>query len=178
MMFDFLIFDFSNYKNQRSKIKDPEIKTPMYPIVYGIFYLLSLLPWRVLYLISDGLYLLVYYIIGYRKKVVFQNLAIAFPEKTMAERTRIAKDFYHNFIDSFIETIKLLFISEISFRKRFTVNIDVLNNLYAGTQNVQIVAGHYFNWEFANLGVSLDSKFPFIGVYMPLSNKIFDKLNL
>lgn len=148
----------------------------MYPIVYGLFYLLSLLPWRVLYLISDGLYLLVYYGIGYRKKVVFQNLEIAFPEKTVAERTKIAKDFYHNFIDSFIETIKLLSVSETTFRKRFVTNIDVLNNLYAGKQNVQIIAGHYFNWEFANLGVSLDSKFPFIGVYMPLSNKTFNKL--
>jgi len=148
----------------------------MYSIVYSLFYLLSLLPWRVLYLISDGLYLLVYYGIGYRKKVVFQNLEIAFPEKTGAERKRIAKDFYHNFIDSFIETIKLLSVSEKEFRKRFTTNIDVLNNLYAGNQNVQIVSGHFFNWEFANLGVSLDSKFPFIGVYMPLSNKTFDKL--
>ncbi len=148
----------------------------MYPIVYGLFYLLSLLPWRILYLISDGLYLLVFYVIGYRKKVVLQNLAIAFPEKTEAARTRIAKDFYHNFIDSFIETIKLLSVSEATFRKRFIINIDVLNNLYAGNQNVQIVSGHYFNWEFANLGVSLDSKFPFIGVYMPLSNKTFDKL--
>lgn len=148
----------------------------MYPIVYGLFYLLSLLPWRVLYLISDALYLLVYYIIGYRKKVVFDNLRIAFPDKTEAERVRIAKDFYHNFIDSFIEIIKLLSVSEKTFRKRFSINIDVLNNLYAGTQNVEIVSGHYFNWEYANLGVSLDSKFPFIGVYMPLSNKVFDKL--
>lgn len=148
----------------------------MYPIVYGLFYLLSLLPWRILYLISDALYLLVYYVIGYRKKVVFDNLKIAFPEKTTAERERIAKDFYHNFIDSFIEIIKLLSVSEQRFRKRFTINIDVLNDLYAGNQNVEIVSGHYFNWEYANLGVSLDSKFPFIGVYMPLSNKVFDKL--
>lgn len=148
----------------------------MYLIVYGLFYLLSLLPWRVLYLISDALYLLVYYIIGYRKKVVSDNLRIAFPDKTEAERVRIAKDFYHNFIDSFIEIIKLLSVSEKTFRKRFSINIDVLNNLYAGTQNVEIVSGHYFNWEYANLGVSLDSKFPFIGVYMPLSNKVFDKL--
>nr|WP_294993508.1 lipid A biosynthesis acyltransferase [uncultured Sediminibacterium sp.] len=148
----------------------------MYPIVYGLFYLLSLLPWRILYLISDALYMLVYYVIGYRKKVVFDNLKIAFPEKTTAERERIAKDFYHNFIDSFIEIIKLLSVSEQRFRKRFTINIDVLNDLYAGNQNVEIVSGHYFNWEYANLGVSLDSKFPFIGVYMPLSNKVFDKL--
>jgi KDO2-lipid IV(A) lauroyltransferase len=148
----------------------------MYYIVYAFFYSLSLLPWRILYLLSDGIYLLVYYVIGYRKKVVMSNLAIAFPEKNEAEKTRIAKKFYHNFIDSFIESIKLLSISEREFRKRFSTNIEVLNQLYGSGQNVQIISGHYFNWEFANLGVALDSKFPFVVVYMPLSNKIFDKL--
>ncbi len=107
---------------------------------------------------------------------MFQNLGIAFPEKTEEERKRIAKDFYHNFIDSFIETIKLLSITETAFRKRFSINIEVINDLHAGNQNVQIISGHYFNWEFANLGGSLHSKFPFVGVYMPLSNKIFDRL--
>ena len=37
----------------------------------------------ILYIISDGIYLVVYYLIGYRKKVVMQNLEIAFPEKSM-----------------------------------------------------------------------------------------------
>lgn len=148
----------------------------MYPIIKGFFYLLSLLPWRVLYLIGDGLYVLVFYILGYRKKVVINNLQIAFPEKTDTERIRIAKDFYHNFIDTFIETIKLFSVSEKELRKRFTCNIEVLNDLYTGDQNVQIISGHYFNWEIANLGVSLDSKFPFVAVYMPLSNKVFDRM--
>lgn len=148
----------------------------MYHVVYAIFYLLSLLPWRVLYILSDGIYLLVYYIIGYRKEVVMNNLAIAFPEKSDAERIAIAKKFYHNFVDSFIETIKLLTISEKTLRRRFSGNIEVLNGLYESGQNVQIVTGHYFSWEFANLGVSLDSKYPFVVVYMPLSNKIFDRM--
>jgi KDO2-lipid IV(A) lauroyltransferase len=81
----------------------------MYYIIYPLFYGLSLLPWRVMYLLSDGIYVLVYYIFGYRKKVVMSNLAIAFPEKTEQEKVRIAKDFYRNFIDTFIETIKLDF---------------------------------------------------------------------
>ncbi len=80
----------------------------MYYIVFGFFYLLSLLPMRILYFISDGIYLIVYYVIGYRKKIVMNNLEIAFPEKSNAERVKIAKAFYHNLLDSFIETIKLV----------------------------------------------------------------------
>lgn len=148
----------------------------MYYLAYGFLYLISLLPWWVIYLLADGIYVLIYYVFGYRKKVVMDNLKIAFPEKTDAERTRIAKDFYHNFVDNFIEMIKLLSISEHELRKRFTGNLEVLNDLYDGKQNVQVVSGHYFNWEFANAGVSLQSRFPFLVVYMPLSNKVFDRI--
>lgn len=148
----------------------------MYSVVSTLFYLLTRLPWWLLYLIGDGIYVLIFYVFGYRKKVVFNNLLIAFPEKTEQERKVIAKKFYHNFVDTIIETIKLFSVSEKEFRKRFECNIDVLNDLYKGDQNVQIISGHYFNWEFANLGVSLDSKFPFVAVYMPLSNKVFDRM--
>ena len=80
----------------------------MYYIIYGLFYLLSLLPMRILYIISDGIYLIVYHVIGYRRKVVMSNLELAFPEKSNAERVKIAKSFYHKLLDSFIETIKLV----------------------------------------------------------------------
>ena len=80
----------------------------MYHIVYGLLYLLSLLPLRLLFLFSDFACLILRYIVGYRKKVVFYNLSIAFPEKTETERKRIANRFYRNFTDSFMETIKLL----------------------------------------------------------------------
>ncbi|GAC1438624.1 MAG: lipid A biosynthesis protein [Sediminibacterium sp.] len=148
----------------------------MYYIVYGLLYGLSLLPWRVLYFLSDGVYLLIYHVIGYRKKVVFKNLAIAFPEKTEKERIRIAKEFYQNFTDTFIETIKLLSVNDKTFEKRFSSNIEVVNALYETGQSVQLEGGHFFNWEFVNLGLSRYGKYPFVGVYMPLSNKIFDKL--
>ena len=148
----------------------------MYYLVYLLFYLLSLIPWRICYIIADGLYGLVYYIIGYRKNIVLQNLAIAFPEKTPAERVRIAKDFYHNFIDTLIETIKMISISNKELEKRYSCNIEVLNDLYESGLNVQIVCGHFFNWEFVNLGLAKMSRFPFVGVYQPLSNKIFNKI--
>lgn len=148
----------------------------MYTLVSGLFYLLSRLPWWLLYLIGDGIYVLLYYVFGYRKKVVAANLLIAFPEKTAAERKQIEKKFYHNFVDTFIETIKLFSVSEEEMRKRVSCNIEEVNKLYASGQNVQIVTGHYFNWEVANLGVALDCRYPFVVVYMPLANKTFDRL--
>ncbi len=148
----------------------------MYYILYTLLYLFSLLPWRVLYFISDIISFLLQHLIKYRVKVVAQNLEIAFPQKTVAERKQIAKDFYQQFTDSFIETIKLLSISDKTFQKRFTSNVEVLNDLYATGQSVQIMAGHFFNWEFANWGVAKYGNYPFIAVYMPLSNKAFNKL--
>ena len=148
----------------------------MYFVIYSLLYLISLLPWRVLYIFSDGIAFLLKHVIKYRVDVVHQNLFIAFPNKTEKERKQIAYDFYQQFTDSFIETIKLLSISDKTFQKRFTSNVEVLNNLYPTGQSVQIMAGHFFNWEFANWGVAKYGKYPFLAVFMPLSNKVFSKL--
>jgi len=148
----------------------------MYFVVYGLLYLVSLLPWRVLYFFSDGIAFILKHIVRYRVDVVHQNLAIAFPNKSEKERKKIANDFYQQFTDSFIETIKLMSISDKTFQKRFTSNVQVLNDLHKSGQSVQIMAGHFFNWEFANWGAAKYGNYPFIGVYMPLSNKAFNKL--
>lgn len=150
----------------------------MYYIIYPLFYLLSLLPWSVMYFIGDGIYVLIYYVLGYRKKVVLNNLKIAFPEKTQSERNRIAKDFYHNFVDTFMETIKLISISPKEFDKRCTIDATLLNELQATGQDIQLHTGHFFNWEFVNLGVAKNYKGRFIGVFMPLSNQAFNQLIL
>ena len=89
----------------------------MYYLVYGFLYLVSLLPFSILYLLSDFVYILMYYVFGYRKTVVMGNLAIAFPEKSLTEREVIASAFYKNFVDTFIETIKLLSMSDAEFDK-------------------------------------------------------------
>jgi KDO2-lipid IV(A) lauroyltransferase len=148
----------------------------MYFVFYSFFYLISLLPWRVLYFISDGISFILRKMIKYRVAVVDYNLSIAFPEKSLKERKLIAKQFYQQFTDSFIETIKILSISDKTFEKRFTSNIEVLNDLYKSGQNIQFMAGHFFNWEFANWGAAKYGKCPFLAVYMPLSNKGFNKL--
>ncbi len=148
----------------------------MFIIVYVFFYLISLLPFRVLYFLSDGLYGLIYHIIGYRKKVVMHNLEIAFPEKTELERMKIAKKFYHNLIDYFFESIKLLTITDKEFYKRCSGKFEEINALSAKGINIQIQAGHLFNWEYANKILSQNINVRFVLVYMPISNKIINSI--
>ncbi len=106
------------------------------------------------------------------------NLLLAFPHKTEEQRKQIAKAFYHNFLDTFIETIKFLSLSDKQFSKRFSGNFDVLTNLYSTGQNVQLHSAHFFNWEYMNWGIPKNSPYPFIGVYLPVKNKAFDKIIL
>ncbi len=148
----------------------------MYYVVFGFFYLLSLLPMRLLYFISDGIYLLVYYVIGYRKETVMANLGLAFPEKSMEERVKIAKAFYHNLIDSFIETIKLVSASRRFLEKRITANWEVLDPLYKSGRSCQLHLGHTFNWEWGHHVLSSHTKYPVLVVYMPLSNAVMERL--
>ncbi len=150
----------------------------MYPLFYVLFYLISLIPWPVIYLLSDGVAFLLRKVFKYRIAVVQHNLKIAFPNKSPEERNQIAKEFYQKFTDSFFETIKLISMSDKTFKKRFTSNVEVLNNLYASGQSVQLMAGHFFNWEFANWGAAKYGTYPLIAVYMPLSNAFFDRLIL
>ncbi|RYF88556.1 MAG: lipid A biosynthesis acyltransferase, partial [Chitinophagaceae bacterium] len=149
----------------------------MYYLIYGPIYLLSLLPLRILYVIADFLYAVLYYLVGYRKKVVMNNLTIAFPEKSNAERTRISKQFYKNFVDTFIETIKLLSCSKEFLAKHVKVKNDhILQKLYDNKQKVQVHLGHNFNWEYANARIAATTPYMFLGVYMPISNKHFDRM--
>jgi Kdo2-lipid IVA lauroyltransferase/acyltransferase len=148
----------------------------MYYIVYGFLYLFSLLPFAVLYLLADFFYVLVFYVVGYRKDIVLANLLIAFPEKTQKERIRIAKQFYHNLIDTFIESVKFISISKKQILKRSTGEFDLINNLAAKGYNIHIMAGHQFNWEYGNLLHAMNLSVPFVGIYMPISNKILDKI--
>jgi len=157
-------------------VSDLVYSNPMYYIVYGLFYLLSLLPMRLLYIISDGVYGVVYYVIGYRKKVVMKNLEIAFPEKSNAERVKIAKAFYHNLLDSFIETIKLVTASKRFLEKRVTANWEILDGLYKTGKSCQLHLGHTFNWEWGHHVLGSHTKYQALVVYMPLSNAVLEKL--
>ncbi|MDP4148927.1 MAG: lysophospholipid acyltransferase family protein [Bacteroidota bacterium] len=151
----------------------------MYYVVYGGLYLVSLLPLWLLYPLSDVLALLLYYVIRYRRRVVFSNLSIAFPEKSEAERRRIARKFYRNFVDNFIETIKLLSASRSFIMRHFVVdNPEVLEEFYAQGRRCQLHLGHNFNWELANAAIPFYTRYTFIVVYMPIENKLLDRLFL
>jgi len=149
----------------------------MYYLVFGPLYLLSLLPMPVLYLFSDFIYILIYYVIGYRKKIVLDNLSIAFPLKSEAERKAIAKKFYRNFVDNFIETIKIISASENFMRTRFVGDWTVFEDIYKKGARCQIHLGHNFNWEIGNVSMPLHIPFKyFLVVYMPIANKYIDRL--
>lgn len=148
----------------------------MYYLVYGLLYLLSLLPMAVLYLLSDLVFVLIYYIFGYRKKVVEGNLRIAFPEKNETEIRKISKQFYKNFVDNFIETLKLISAGEKFIHSRLKADVQVFTYLYEKGKRCQVHLGHNFNWELANIGIARYTPFTLLGVYMPLENKVFDRI--
>ncbi|MDZ4794580.1 MAG: lipid A biosynthesis acyltransferase [Bacteroidota bacterium] len=148
----------------------------MYQVVHGFLWFVSLLPLRVLYFFGDCIYGLVFYFFKYRRDVVLKNLLIAFPEKTEKERRQIAKQFYHNFIDTFIESIKFISISKKQIQKRSTSNFEIINQLIAKGYNVHLMAGHQFNWEFGNAQAAMTLTAPFVGIYMPIANKSLDRI--
>ncbi len=151
----------------------------MYYILYGFLYLMSLLPMRILYILSDSIYVLLFHLIGYRKKVVLDNLRHAFPEKTEKERIRIGKDFYLNFIDNFIETLKVLSANEDFLKKHFVIeNPELFDHFFSQNRKCQVVMGHNFNWEVANATMPLRVPYKFLVVYMPVTNKSIDRLFL
>lgn len=148
----------------------------MFYIVYGPLWLISLLPLRVLYLFSDIGYGILFYVARYRRDIVGMNLRGAFPEKTDAERKAIEKQFYHNLTDTFIESIKFITISRKEILRRSTGQYDLINQCIDKGQNVHIMAGHQFNWEFANLLYSLNLRIPFVGIYMTIANPYLNRI--
>ena len=153
-----------------------------YYIVFGLWYLLSLLPFRVLYFISDGLYAIVYYLVGYRRQVVRQNLVSSFPQKTLKEVIEIEKKFYRFFCDYLVETLKLFSISEKEMKKRMVFKgLDVLDEAFfeEGRNFCFLYMGHYCNWEWiASLPYHTHPDVLCAQIYHPLYSKVFDKLFL
>ena len=147
-----------------------------YWLIYPLLWILSKLPFKVLYFISDMVYILVYHIIGYRKKTVRYNLKTAFPEKSSSELKQIEKKFYHHLCDLFIEMIKTLSISEKELRSRMIyTNIDLVQNYEAQGKSGIVTLGHYasYEWSFA---MQLHVKNIGHGIYKKIKNPYFDAL--
>ncbi len=139
-------------------------------------WIISILPFRILYVVSDILYVLVYYIIGYRKKTVKYNLNLVFPDKSEKEITTISKKFYHHLCDMILESVKSLTISEAEMMKRFKLtNIEEIHKLEKENRNIVLMCAHYANFEW----IFITQKFvkhKGYGVYKRLANKYFDRL--
>lgn len=149
-----------------------------YLFLCAILYPLSWLPMRVLYFLGDCIAWMAHIVIGYRKKIVRQNLRNAFPEMSDAERKIIERKYYHFLGDYAVETIKLLTISEKDIRHRMVVeNPEVIANALQQGRNVTLFLGHYCNWEWVS---SLPLYFPkdseSAQIYHPLHNKGMDKM--
>jgi len=137
---------------------------------------LSLLPLRVLYLISNLLFLICYYILSYRKALVVSNLNASFPEKDEKEIKHITKKFYRFFCDFVMESLKCFSISEKQALERCKItNPEVLDDLYKKNKSIVLACGHYNNWEMAAACLNLSLKHQGAAIYKPLSNKFFNK---
>ncbi|WP_417941303.1 lysophospholipid acyltransferase family protein [Flavobacterium sp. RS13.1] len=148
----------------------------IYILAYPLLWLISILPFRIFYWFSDCVYFLVYYIIGYRKKVVRTNLALALPHLNDAERKKIEKKFYQHMCDMFLEMIKTMSISPEEMEKRFHVtNIDLILDYAKKGKSVILVASHYASYEWL-LTINPKLGFQGVAVYKKLANPYFDKL--
>lgn len=153
----------------------------LYFPLYFYFWLHALLPPKILYILSDILFFPMFYIVRYRRKLVYQNMKDSFPEKSEKEIRRMEKAFYHHFCDYIVETIKLLHISDKETRKRVKFhNTEALQEIVDNGGSCLMLLGHYGNWEFVP-SVTLwmrKGSVIFAQIYRPLKNKWFDRFFL
>jgi len=147
----------------------------------AIAWLIALLPFWLLYLKSDFLFLILYHVVRYRRKVSFENLHNSFPEKTEKEIKQIARKYYRNLADLVLETIKLRHMSKQQIQKRVKVtNSEILQDLYIKQKSALVIMGHCGNWEWASPAITFHTEHKCFGMAKPLSNPFFDRylLNL
>lgn len=146
----------------------------VFVITYPFLWFISILPHRLFYGFSDFVFFLVYRVIGYRRKVVLDNLNLVFPEKSEKEIQRIEKEFFRHMCDMFLETVKTMNLSKEQVRKKYDVrNIEVLKELEK-ERSILIVCSHYANWEW-NVSINNYVKSKGYAVYQKIGNVYFDK---
>lgn len=154
-----------------------------YHLLKGALSVVAFLPLCVLYVLADALYFLIYFVARYRRHLVRVNLKASFPEKSEAELRRIERQFYRNFADYIVETIKLLHISDDEIKRRMVfTNPELIDSLTTEGRSVAVYFSHCGNWEWAP-SVTLhcsDTKHhvDYCQVYRPLVNRTFDRLML
>ncbi|MGB5781724.1 MAG: lysophospholipid acyltransferase family protein, partial [Eudoraea sp.] len=140
------------------------------------FYILSILPMPVLYIMSDFVFLMVYHVIKYRRDVVHNNLKRSFKDKSEQDIKTIEKNFYKYFCDLMFETIKILTISPKKVNKRFRIkNLELIEKYYENNKHIILYAAHQGNWEWLSF-LPLCMPHQGVTIYKPLSNTYFDEL--
>ena len=154
----------------------------MYYIIYGLVYLLSILPFWVLYGLADFLFIIIYYVARYRRKIVRKNLCNSFPEKSEKEIKSIERKFYRWFCDYLFETFKLLSISDKNLLKHIDfVGLEGLEDAFDRGQDCATIRGHYCNWEWLSatgLGYKRHPEAITGLIYHRLRSKAMDRLFL
>lgn len=146
-------------------------------LVYPFLWLISILPFRLFYLFSDLVFLVVFYLVGYRRKTVLENLKLAFPEKSGTELKKIRKDFYRHMVDMFLEMIKSLSISNEELKKRFKfTNIEEIQKIRDMNKSILLACGHYASYEWMNALQLYGLDYKGFGVYKKVKNRYFDQL--
>jgi len=144
--------------------------------LFQIIILFSKLPLRVLYLLSDIIFFLMYHLVGYRKKVVTENLKNSFPHKTSNEIYKIRKTFYKNFSDYIVETLKSFTISSHELRVRVQhLNQDVFHKAKSENKNIILLTGHVFNWEWFNALATIIPQQNSFPVYRKVQNSFWEE---
>lgn len=152
----------------------------MYTVFYIFIWLVAWLPLRVLYVFSDFFYLIIYYIVGYRKKVARKNIEKSFPEKSKKELRRIERRFFRYFCDLFIETFYEMHMSKKEILRRMDLgDVDLILEQYAKGKSIMLMSAHYGNWEWATaFALKLPEDMQIYNVYKRLNNKKFDNFML
>jgi KDO2-lipid IV(A) lauroyltransferase len=147
-----------------------------YILIYPVLWLISILPFRLLYGLSDVFWFFIFRIFKYRKKVVKSNLRLVFPEKSKEEIEDICSKFYHHLCDMILEAIKSMTISEASMMKRYKfTNIDLIHDLEAKKKSIMLMCAHYGSWEWIFI-LQPQINHKGYAVYKKLANPYFDKL--
>jgi len=147
-----------------------------YILIYPILWFISILPFRLLYALSDFLYILMYYVFRYRKQTVIDNLRLVFPEKSDQEIKIITKKFFHHFCDMILESIKSMNISLESMKARYTFkNLDIIKEFEKQNKSIVLMCAHYGSWEWIFILQTYTTHRGY-GIYKRLQNKYFDRL--
>lgn len=152
----------------------------IYHLLRFLLKLLSYIPFRLLYIVSDGMFYILYYIIRYRRAVVRKNLTESFPDKSLHEIKLIEKKFYRFFMDMTIESCKLASMSQDAIRRRMAFkNVEAVNSLLRSGKSVAVYLGHYGNWEWvSSMPLWLDENAIGAQIYHKLRNDSMNRLML